>query len=190
MNKKIKIGVDLDDVLWDLVDAWLKRHNEITGDDVKPEDVASWDISQYINKGNHDSLFYILRQNGFWKTVEPTKNAVECLERLISHPYLDVYITTATYPDTAAEKINRLKELFPFIDERKVVMTASKHILDLDILVDDNPGNLCSMRPGCMKILFDRPHNWWCNEAGIKAIRLKKWEDIYDYIIKIIELER
>ena len=188
----IKVGIDVDDVLMDTTAAWLQVHNEITGDNVTPDDVKSWDIAQYISKGSRETLFNILRQNEFWKNVGAVNDSITYLWKLIAEhedSEIDVYIATATYPDTAGAKIKRLLQHFPYIDERKVVMTASKGVLNIDLLVDDNPENLCSMPSGCVKILFDRPHNRWCNESGIGAIRAHNWKEVYDYITTIAWLE-
>ena len=69
-NRTPIIGIDLDEVIWGLTEAWLQRHNEITGDDVKVEDVKSWDITQYIKKGGRTELFYI---------PLPTKGKTSCI---------------------------------------------------------------------------------------------------------------
>ena len=187
----LKVGIDVDDVLFDTLSAWLKRHNEINVDDVKPEDIKSWDIAQYIKKGNKDTLFYILRQNGFWKTVNPVDDAQDRLWKLISEygDSIDIYIITATHPDGAGEKIRRLFELYPFLDEKKIVMTSSKGILDIDVMIDDNPKNLMEMPAGCFKILFDRPHNQWCEEEDIGAVRASNWNEVYDYVKMTMWLE-
>lgn len=186
----IRIGIDVDDVLLNTTDAWLIRHNELTGDNVVPDDIKSWDIAQYIHKGNRDSFFNILHENLFWRTVGAVDGSITYLWKLINeHDDIDVYIVTATYPDTAPAKIRRLLNHFPFIDEQSIVLTSAKHIIDVDILIDDNPANLCSMKSGCAKILFDRPHNQWCDETGIGAIRAKTWKEIYDYVTTLAWLE-
>lgn len=186
----IRLGIDVDDVMLDTVEAWLQRHNDITGDDVIPDDIKSWDIAKYIKEGNRDTLFYILHQNDFWKTVQPKKDAVAYLEKLYNDiDDLEIYIVTATYPITAESKANRLFNLFPFIDERRMVMTASKGILDLDIMVDDNPKNLDAMKQGVVKVLFDAPHNRACDEGEIGAIRVTDWKSLYDYIKMVVWLE-
>jgi len=186
----LRIGIDVDDVLFETTTAWLKRHNEITGDDVTTEDVKSWDIAQYIKKGNRDTLFYILHQSDFWKTVDPIDDAVEYLWKLINeHDDIETYIVTATYPDTAAAKMRRFFQHFPFVDDRRMVLTASKEIINVDLILDDNPENLCAMPSGCAKLLFDRPHNRWCDESGIGAIRVHNWEEAYKFITTIAWLE-
>ena len=187
----IRVGIDLDDVLFDTVPAWLKRHNEITGDNVEPEDVKSWDIAQYLNKGSRDSFFYILQQSDFWQTVEPVKDAIAYMWKLCTeHDNIEVYVVTSTHYSTTDKKMRHLYKLFPFLDDmHSVIITGDKYTIDLDILVDDNPENLCMSKKGVVKVLFDRPHNEWCDVEGIGALRVYNWKQLYGYITALAWLE-
>lgn len=175
------IGIDLDDVLWDLLQAWINRYNEITDDDVKVEDVKSWDVSKYTSKCSKEMLFYILEQNDFWESVNPRPNSPRYLKQLIDDGY-DVVIVTASHYKNLNHKMERFFELFPFINKEQVIVTHRKQMIDMDILVDDNPANLSDS--SYIKVLFDTPHNKWLNEREIGAIRLSNWEEIYNYIVE------
>ena len=186
----IRVGIDIDDCLFETTDAWLKRHNKIQEDNVTPEDVKSWDIAQYINKGNRETLFYILRQNDFWQTVNPVDGAFAYMMKLVlENDDIDTYIVSSTHPSSAASKMQRFFEIFPFIDEHKVILTAAKGVIDVHVMLDDNTENLCAARPGTIKILFDRPHNRWCDETGIGAVRVHDWKEAYEYITTLAQLE-
>lgn len=173
------IGIDLDDVIWNTLEAWLKRYNEITDDDIEVSDVKSWDIAQYIKKGNREMLFYVLEQNDFWETVQPKNDSQRVLKQLIDDGY-DVYIVTASGYKNLHKKMERLFELYPFLNFSNVIITRTKQMIDLDVLIDDNPENLCE--GSYKKVLFDRPHNQWCAEKNIGATRVSSWDQIYDYI--------
>jgi len=173
------IGIDLDEVIWGLTEAWLQRHNEITGDDVKVEDVKSWDITQYIKKGGRTELFYILEQKDFWQTVKPAAKSAEYLQRLMDDGYL-IYIVTASSYRTVSPKLRHFFNLFPFIKQGQVIIAEEKQMIDLDLLVDDNPANLCGGRFN--RVLFDAHHNRWCDEEKINAVRIKNWDELYEYI--------
>lgn len=181
------VGVDLDDVLWGLLDAWLLRWNEVTGDNIQPEDIKSWDIARYVNKGTKEMLFYILEQNDFWGTVQPYADAQEYLKRLIDDGY-DVVVVTASSHRTLKAKLDRFYKLFPFIKEEQVIVTKRKQMIDMDVLIDDNPANLYNS--SYRKILFDTPHNKAVDEVNIKAVRMYDWHEIYEYIIKAFPVTR
>lgn len=188
MNREAPIiGVDLDDVLWDLLKAWLDRYNDIADDNVLPTDIKSWDIAQYINNGTREMLFYILEQNDFWDTVKPIPESRVYLKELIDDGY-DVNIVTASSYKILKPKMIRFYELFPFIKNRQVIVTERKQMIDLDVLIDDNPANLCDS--SYTKVLFDAPHNQWCNEQEIGAVRLSNWKDVYEFIKEKFPIER
>lgn len=187
MDEKPVIGVDIDDVLWDLVGAWLQRHNEITDDNVKPSDIKSWDIAQYINKGNSNELFYILEQSDFWEGVKPIDGSGLVLGQLMNDGY-DIYIITATPYKSVEKKINRFLDLFPFIKSDQIIITKHKQMIDVDVLIDNYPENLRDA--SYAKILFDRPHNKSFNEGEIGAVRMSNWKDIYEYIVEQFPIGR
>lgn len=185
MNRPV-IGVDLDDVLWNFLEAWITRHNEITEDNVDVNDIKSWNIEQYIHKGSRGMLFYMLEQAGFWDTVKPKDGAQLYLKKLIEDGY-DVVIVTATSYKVAQHKMMRFFELFPFIKEDQIITAKRKQLINVDILIDDNPDNL---RGGFYnKFLFTAPHNELTNEKEIGAHRCKDWEELYYKIKKLFPIK-
>ena len=181
------IGVDLDDVLWDLMSTWISRYNDMVDDNLTVEDIKSWDVAQYIKRGTEGILNYIPQQNDFWEDVEPIPDSKECLQQLIKDGYL-IYVVTASSHTNLKEKMSRFYSLFPFIEEERVVIIHRKQMMDLDMLIDDKPGNLEDAN--YLKVLFDRPHNRSIDENKISAVRLKTWSEIYKYIKQELPIER
>ena len=181
------IGVDLDDVLWDLMSTWISRYNDMVDDNLTVEDIKSWDVAQYIKRGTEGILNYIPQQNDFWEDVEPIPDSKECLQQLIKDGYL-IYVVTASSHTNLKEKMSRFYSLFPFIEEERVVIIHRKQMMDLDMLIDDKPGNLEDAN--YLKVLFDRPHNRSIDENKISAVRLKTWPEIYKYIKQELPIER
>lgn len=181
------IGVDLDDVLWDLMSTWISRYNDMVDDNLTVEDIKSWDVAQYIKRGTEGILNYIPQQNDFWEDVEPIPDSKEYLQQLIKDGYL-IYVVTASSHTNLKEKMSRFYSLFPFIEEEHVVIIHRKQMMDLDMLIDDKPENLEDAN--YLKVLFDRPHNRSIDENKISAVRLKTWSEIYKYIKQELPIER
>lgn len=181
------IGVDLDDVLWDFVGAWIERYNEIVGTNLTKEDIKSWDVTRYIQEGTEGILNYIPEQYDFWETVEPIRNSYQYLWELMKDGY-NIYIITASHYSNLREKMTHFYSLFPFIKEDQVVIIHRKQMMDLDVLIDDKPGNLEDAN--YLKVLFDRPHNGEYDESKIHAKRVKSWPEIYEYIKQELPIER
>jgi 5'(3')-deoxyribonucleotidase len=65
---KLKVGIDIDDTCWDLMSHWLDAYNKITNEQVKPKDIHSWEIDEYVLDPKW--LWYVLKQPEFWHTIK------------------------------------------------------------------------------------------------------------------------
>ena len=66
--KKIKIGIDLDNTIWELVTPWLALYNQIANDNVQLNDITEYDINKFVK--SPETLHYILEMPNFWDSVE------------------------------------------------------------------------------------------------------------------------
>jgi 5'(3')-deoxyribonucleotidase len=146
--------------LWNLVTPWINRYNQITGDNVNPDSIVSWDIASYLNiwKDRKDLFLNILNYDDFWDDVYPLNNSQLYLWQMIQNNAIDVYITTASYSSNIKNKYKRFKELFPYIKEEQIIAIHDKSLLNVDYIIDDNPKNLVHNN-SCSKLLYKRNHN-------------------------------
>ena len=151
---------------WDLLDAWLKWYNAMTGDYLRPRDIKSWDISEYTTRCSSDTLFSILEQPEFWPTVNPIKDSQHYIEKLHNDGY-EIYIVTATSYQTLYYKMLRFFELYKIVDVNQIIVCKHKKLLY---------GGFYT------KVLFDAPHNQRFNEKEIGAKRCKTWREVYKFI--------
>lgn len=179
MSEKLVIGVDLDDVLWDFAPAWVKRYNEVFDDNVKPENIRSWNITQYLTKATPFMIFYLLEEKSFWKDIQPKEDSQDIMQELIDEGH-KVYIVTSTSYKTLPYKFERLFKLYPFIEENQVIIIKEKQMLDLDVLCDDYQNNLIGAQYS--KLLFDAPYNEDFNEMEHGIHRVKDWRSIRRFI--------
>lgn len=181
-NKKLKIGIDLDEVIWDLIPAWLNaynarmeywHHSDETYIPLKPEDIKMWNMKEYV--GEHASiLFNLLTEDAFWSNVELKKYAYLTLEKL--NQKYDVYIITSSNYHSLTAKIERVLELLPFIEPSQIIISYNKQMIDVDVLIDDKPENLVNGK--YHQILMDAPHNRWFDEGNCNIERVYDWYDI------------
>ena len=62
----LKLGIDLDDTVNSLVETWLSRYNSDYNDNVKIEDIKTWDIADYTKIGKS---FYAYLDSGIFKNL-------------------------------------------------------------------------------------------------------------------------
>lgn len=154
------IAVDMDGVLYDLLTPWLSEYNEIFNDDLSPEQVKTYELSQYT-KCDRESLCYILEREDFWDSIVLYDGVYESIERLCKNKNIDLVIATATSYKTAVPKFQKLFQLLPMLNEKNLVITSRKELLDVDILIDDWENNLkkLAVSKNKMPILITQNYN-------------------------------
>lgn len=170
----------MDDTIEYLVPAWLKWINSNYDYDIKPEDITTFDISQFFPDLTEDELFKPLHQEDFWKTVQPMDDAIHYIKKIIDEGY-NFYIVTSSHPDTLSYKLKHvLFKYFPFVDKHNVITTYKKQLIRCDILIDDAAHNVVGPYIG---ILIDTPHNRFLHEEDFSGIyRVYNWKEIYNLI--------
>lgn len=157
--RKFVIAIDLDGVIWDLVTPWLAKYNSITNENVKVEDIKTYNISEYIE--HEGILHYILETESFWDSVNLYPGVAEAIRLLKECPDIDLVICSATCYKIAGHKIRRLMQLLPDIDSDDLVLTSRKDLLDAHFMIDDYEDNLKHMAVTGkgVPILINQPYN-------------------------------
>lgn len=180
--KKLKILVDMDDTIENLLDSWLNFLNKKYNKNIKYDEVLDWDMKLCYPDLTEDQIKEPLYIDSFWETVQPKVDAMYYLEKLIQDGH-DVYICTNSNYKTISAKIDHiLKKYFPFIDLSQVIVIKDKQLLNADILIDDGIHNL--LGGNYMKLLYNAPYNIKYKERDLfnDIIRVYNWKQIYDII--------
>lgn len=176
----MRVFVDMDDICVDLLSEWLKVLNSYPNVVPKTEEeIVSWNIELAYPTLTRNQIYQPLCQKDFWERVQPIKDAYKYL-KLIKEKGHEVYIATASYPDSYAVKThNCLFKHFDFIGPKDVICINDKSLLDGDILFDDYHENLRNFKG--VKVLRNRPYNANCDEECFH-IRVNKWKEFYQIV--------
>ena len=181
------ILVDMDDVLEQLVDAWVKYLNRNYGTNVTRDEVNDWNICTAFPMLDKETVYSPEFDDEFWKEVQPMPGADEALRKLMADGH-EIYVVTATLYETLRSKMdNVLFRYFPYIDWSHVIITSRKYMIKGDVLIDDGPHNL--QQGDFFKILFDAVHNRSFDEKSVGAVRVMNWAEAYDVITAYAELK-
>lgn len=178
------ILVDMDEVLDQLLQAWIPYLNERYGADVKPEDVTGWWVTDFYPGLTRKQVYGVLDENELWESVKPVPGASEGLQKLIADGH-DIFVVTNSNYKTIRAKMERvLFRYFPFLSWDKVILATKKQMVRCDVLIDDGVHNLIG--GDYHKILMDAPHNRAFNAEINGMYRVFNWDDICR-VIKHIE---
>lgn len=169
------IGLDVDDVLANLFDEWIRRYSARYNDNVTAQDVRDWAISNYCTKCTKDELFAILGEPDIYEFVAPVSGALEFVQWLRAQKHADgtpkyrvVFVTACVSFESAAWKFTWLLKQGFFGDttdtwdtRRKLMKdyfpACDKSLVMVNALVDDNLDNVRTCHG--YGVLFHRPHN-------------------------------
>lgn len=180
--------VDMDDVIEQLLTAWVDYINLRFGTSTKVEDVKAWDLALAFPTLTHEQVYSAELDDTLWDNVRPMPGADEALRRMIADGH-EIFIVTATYYQTLKAKMdNVLFKYFPYITWDHVIITSRKSMIKGDILIDDGPHNLAS--GDYKKILFTANHNRGFDEKSVGAVRVNTWEEAYREVRKIAAEKR
>lgn len=184
ISSKYILGIDIDDTLWNLIDPWIEQYNQMTSSNLQKEKIRGWDIASYVNPNHRSLLFSILNYPTIWNKVNPIADSQECLEQLYSE--YDVRIVTASHYISLRDKLNRFLDLYPFVDEKKIIITQDKQLLRLDGLIDDGFHN--HEYGAYNKFMLTQPWNEDGNVALHGITRVNDWKDTVEKVHTLMPL--
>ena len=167
----MRIGIDCDDVINNLVEVWIEKYNLDYNDNIKIEDIKTWDIGDYTKAGK--DFYKYLGDGETFKNLSIKDGAAEVIEKLCENN--EVYIVTANASYNTGvcdDKVNFIKKFMPFFQIKNIIFINNKSLLDLDVLIDDGLHNFEGFKG--RKIVFDRP---WNRDYKERHWRMPEWNE-------------
>jgi len=187
MKKINTILVDMDCILVNMLLAWLKRYNELSGEHISVKDIVRYEVRNFIKKPN--LLEVALHEKGFFLDLPPMPGAVKYFQKLLDDGY-DVVIVTqpprkADY--AIAEKRQWIQQRFPNYDLSNMVFCHRKNLIRGDLLIDDRPSHLLewnAVNPKGIIATIEHPYNKEVKVDVRFQDRHTAWKEFYQYVKK------
>jgi len=179
MIERKKIGIDLDDVLNNLLEKWLKYYNTKYNDNLSYNEFCEeWDITKNIKpECGYDIYNFLSNKHLFYNLKIKDINSIYVIRELVKHH--DVFIITSYLPKHCVDKSRFINKYYPFINPKNIIFSNYKGFINVDYLIDDYYGNFYDFKG--KKILYNAPYNQHYNNIDI---RVNNWNDIKEYFIK------
>lgn len=175
MDKKLRVTVDLDNVLNNLTETLLEVYNKDSGDNLQIDQITKYKIDSFTKPGYKVSNYF--KDPAIWMRVLPIYQSQEYM-KLLNDDY-ELRIVSASHLGDMPIKYRWIKTYFPFIKREQIWTVFDKDWIKTDIHVDDCLDNLTG---DYEKIVFDYP---W-NQTDDKNIRRAySFADIFRIIKEI-----
>ncbi|PYY17033.1 MAG: hypothetical protein DMG61_03230 [Acidobacteria bacterium] len=175
---RLRVAVDIDEVLADALTRHLNLYNRATGENVTPELIRQVGLEAAIPPKYRPVFELLPHEDGFFENLGVIANSQRALQILSSE--FEVFITSAAMevPRSFDAKFRWLREHFPFIPTSNIVFCGDKEIIDADYLIDDRSRHFARFRG--TGILFTAPHN--AREDA--RLRADNWEEVLAMLMK------
>jgi len=177
----MRILIDCDDTIWNLLEAWCNFLNNKYNKNVKWNSINNWDMSLAYSDLTKQQIYEPLCEEELWRLVKPKFDAVKYVPKLYEEGHEIYFVTTTDYRNIKF-KVKLLEDYFPDIPIQNLITTYHKNLISGDILIDDYINNFKERASG---ILFTTSYNKDIDEKEFGLHRCDSWEEIYDYINQI-----
>ncbi|OLD33705.1 MAG: hypothetical protein AUI61_00155 [Thaumarchaeota archaeon 13_1_40CM_2_39_13_2] len=184
----VKIALDVDGVLADVIQSWLSYNNKLRATILK-SDISEWDFWKRHNIDKFDFYKELSVCWKSWKDIPPTENEISSATKKLSK-LGTVDIVTAREESTHNNVKNWLQFYgITFKNYIGVSEGLEKARLDYDIFIDDSPINAKSMlEAGKSVILYNQPWNLKFDDP--RAKRIHKLKNAIPVIGRIIDTHK
>ena len=177
-NRPLRICVDVDDVLAACT-VYAVELEKMAGHTININKITGWGPSGT----DSDVIFKYFGDGDFYRTQPLYEGAQAFIKALTARGH-EVLILTSVGPEFATIRANFIKENFPEIDSRNIIIGARKDLVSCDVLIDDAAHNITGS-PARYPVCVDRP--WNQNLTGI--IRVFSYREILSFIDRIADIE-
>lgn len=185
-KKDFVILVDLDDVIDDLLPAWVDVLNELFNTSVDYRTITDWHMQKAFPFATDEQIYESLKEVELWKKIKPVYGAQEYLQKLEQDGFT-VKICTASAPECYAMKYEYfLKKYFAFISWKDIIAAHDKQLIKGNILLDDNINNL--LGGDYQGILFTRSYNEQYDADKYGLIRVYSWAEFYKHVQRLYSI--
>ncbi|WP_343702805.1 5'(3')-deoxyribonucleotidase [Chitinophaga sp.] len=169
MAKK-RIAIDMDGVMADLNQHYIDWYYERTGEWVTKEQLMG--LPETTGFPQEGIVYKFLHTPGFFRTAPVMPGAQEVILKLMENYEVFIVSAAVEFPQSLSEKLEWLKEHFPYISWKNIVFCGLKTIVQADYMIDDYDKNLRYFEGE--RLLFTAPHNINYQDYN----RYDTWEDI------------
>ena len=176
----MKIALDVDGVLADVILSWIEINNQ-NRTKISKNDVTSWDFWKQFNIDRFDFYSELSKCWENWNEIPPTeKNLQQSTKLLNQNATVDIVTAREQYTDTFVKNwLNHFN--ISYDNYVSVIDGTMKADLDYDLFIDDSPLNAEKFTLKNKKfLLYNQPWN-----QNIQLKNVNRISNLFD-VVKLI----
>lgn len=170
-EKKLRIAVDMDEVIADPIAKFIKLYNRDYGIPLDLKIDPGNELGMHMPEHARFKIYEYINEKGFFRDLDLIPDSVEVMKEL--QKKYEVFIVSAAmeFPNSLQDKYEWLADHFPFIGWQHILFCGHK-IVKTDIMIDDRIKNFVDFEG--RKLLFSSPHNMLLTDYE----RVNTWKEV------------
>ena len=166
----MKIALDVDGVLADVIESWLIYSNKIRAR-ISKDDITNWDFWKKFKINRYDFYEELTTCWTNWNSIPPTENNLSIITQNLSNfGQVDIVTARETSTDSFVKNWLKLHDV-TYQNYVSVIDGPMKADLDYDIFIDDSPLNAIKFLKRKKKVfLYSQPWNQHISDQNIQRI--------------------
>lgn len=159
----MRIAVDVDLTIVDTGAAWLEYLRNKTGRHIQvPDRNIPYNFGELAPELSSEEVMGFWHCENLYDNLEPIHGAVEAIEKLHDKGHEIIFVSHVIGNHYESKRLF-LNRFFPF--HKGFVATEAKHLVKMDVLIDDRNSNLnACKREGIIPLRYDTPYTQ-CQEG-------------------------
>ena len=176
MERRLRVAIDMDEVIADTIDKFALVYKENHGFDLKSGLKNGMEVREVLPPELKPTLSGYINAPGFFRDIRVMPGSQEVVRQLTGK--YDVYIVSAAmeFKNSLIDKFEWLADHFPFIPWTNIIFCGHK-IVDVDFIIDDRTRNFVNFKG--RTLLYSSPHNMLLD--GYE--RVNNWEEVADRLL-------
>ena len=168
---RLRIAIDMDEVMADALGEHLRRYNAAFGRALTRDDLHGRPLERAVPP-EHLSATAAMLDASFFDSLEVLPGCQAVVLELAERHEVIVASAAMDVPCSFDAKYRWLRRHFPFIPPDRFVFCGDKAVVDADFLIDDSPRHFARFKG--RPLLFSAPHN----TLDTRYPRVHDWDDV------------
>ena len=190
MNRPLRIGIDIDDVVNDFFPHWVDLYNKKYNKNIDYSLIEDYDLRKvFVEDEEWEKFCSVISLPEFYSTLKVDEIARIVIKELQEKTDSEIFFITGTYPQNVPAKYRWIKDNFPDFPDKNIlfVPAESKKYVSVDVLIEDNPSNLREY--WVTVLLINKNYNIKYEFYDMPNIhRVNGWEDIRNIFVEKFDL--
>jgi 5'(3')-deoxyribonucleotidase len=194
-TERKKIGIDLDDTLFDLVSPFISYHNQTYKTNLKKEDFTTYSFNEVLKLPSmRDAVERVFQfyDSDFFRKMPPLPGSIESVNKIKGdyEMYIITYRPDFLYNDTMNQLWDNFRGCFsevlfafnPYIGGKSIGKTKADICLNKGIskMIDDSLNCVLECKKKGVSTLLFGDYPWNRNGEHKEIIRVKDWKEVLE----------